>query len=104
MSDQIGSEGSKDSVPEEAVLRTDTCENDLETDADKKSSEIDHADLESKNQAQVQKDEAQTDDNLEQNLETGYKLYNILQHWILVTEEFFRNILFRWKPYFWRKF
>ena len=83
MTDQIGSGGSKDSVPEEAVLRTDTCENDLETDADKKLSEIAHADLESKNQAQVQKDEAQTDDNLKQNLETGYNLYHanyMLQH------------------------
>ena len=52
LSGQIGSEGSKDGVPEEALLTKDTYENDLETDAD----------------------EAQTDDKLEQNLGTGYNI------------------------------
>ena len=77
MSDQIGSEDSKDIVPEEVVRTTDTYENDLETDTDKKSSDIDQADLESKNQAQEQKDEARTDAKLEQNLGTGYNSFNI---------------------------
>ena len=75
-SDQIGSEGSKDSVPEEVVHTTDTYENELETEADTKSSDIDQADLEPKNQAQEQKDEAPTDDKLEQNLGTGYNSFH----------------------------
>lgn len=71
MADQIGSESSKESVHEEVLLTTDTYENKLETDADKKSSDVDQADLESKKQAQEQKDEARTDDKSEQNLGTG---------------------------------
>ena len=68
MSDEIGTEGSKESVLEEVGLTTDTYENGLKTNADRKSSGTDQTDLESKNQDQEQKDEARTDDKLEQNL------------------------------------